>query len=151
MPVAIQLDASGDRCVYKSTRGRIYTPAEEHPLDWTFAKICVQTADALHHEMSTHLARCHFAIEPIAVATRRQLDTEHPLALLLNTHMRFHIANDAVARYTLSTLSPLVHSQSSPSLLTAVQPRATVRASEALSASCRSACALVGSLLCACL
>ena len=27
---------------------------------------------------------------------------EHPIALLLNTHLHFHIANDAVAAYTLS-------------------------------------------------
>ncbi|NJR41780.1 MAG: hypothetical protein HC767_03080 [Akkermansiaceae bacterium] len=63
---------------------------------------CLQVADSLHHEMSSHLARCHFTIEPIAVAVHRTLADEHPLALLLNTHMRFHIANDSVAAYTLS-------------------------------------------------
>lgn len=52
--------------------------------------------------MSTHLARCHFTIEPIAVAVHRTMAEEHPIALLLNTHLHFHIANDAVAAYTLS-------------------------------------------------
>jgi arachidonate 15-lipoxygenase len=61
----------------------------------------VQVADTLHHEMSSHLARCHFTMEPIAIAIHRTLADEHPIALLLNTHMRFVIANDSVAAYTL--------------------------------------------------
>lgn len=58
--------------------------------------------------MSSHLARCHFTIEPIAVAVHRTMAEEHPIALLLNTHLRFHISNDAVAAYTLSAHPPHV-------------------------------------------
>lgn len=103
MPLAIQLDASVDPVTYTRKNSRVYTPNEQHPMDWLFAKICVQCADSLHHEMSSHLARCHFTMEPIAVAVHRTIADEHPIALLLNTHMRFHIANDSVAAYTLST------------------------------------------------
>jgi hypothetical protein len=42
MPVAIQLDASTDAVVYKRKHSRVWTPAEKHPFDWLFAKICVQ-------------------------------------------------------------------------------------------------------------
>jgi arachidonate 15-lipoxygenase len=92
IPIAIQL--SGD------DNSRIYTPSNDKE-DWLYAKLCVQVADANHHEMATHLGRTHFAMEPFAVATARQLYKTHPLSLLLAPHFRFMIANNHLGRQQL--------------------------------------------------
>jgi arachidonate 15-lipoxygenase len=92
IPVAIQL--SGD------DNSRIYTPSDDDQ-DWLYAKLCVQVADGNHHEMATHLGRTHFAMEPFAVATARQLAEAHPLSLLLTPHFRFMIANNHLGRQQL--------------------------------------------------
>jgi arachidonate 15-lipoxygenase len=92
IPVAIQL--SGD------DNSRIYTPSDNDQ-DWLYAKLCVQVADGNHHEMATHLGRTHFAMEPFAVATARQLAEAHPLSLLLTPHFRFMIANNHLGRQQL--------------------------------------------------
>jgi arachidonate 15-lipoxygenase len=92
IPIAIQL--SGD------DNSRLYTPADDEQ-DWFYAKLCVQVADGNHHEMATHLCRTHFAMEPFAVATARQLAETHPLSLLLAPHFRFLIANNHLGRLQL--------------------------------------------------
>ena len=88
-PIAIQLDPNPD--------SHVYTPFDP-PVDWLFAKLCVQVADANHHEMSSHLARTHLVMEPIAIVTARQLAKNHPLSLLLKPHFRFMLTNNDLAR-----------------------------------------------------
>lgn len=92
IPVAIQLNGDDN--------SRIYTPSDDDQ-DWLYAKLCVQVADGNHHEMATHLGRTHFAMEPFAVATARQLAEAHPLSLLLTPHFRFMIANNHLGRQQL--------------------------------------------------
>lgn len=41
-PVCIQVDASLDPVEFKFKTSKIYTPKEEHPNNWMFAKICTQ-------------------------------------------------------------------------------------------------------------
>lgn len=84
IPIAIQLSADDE--------SRIYTPSEKNGLDWFFAKLCVQVADANHHEMSTHLCRTHFVMEPFAISTARQFAETHPVRILLTPHFRFMLA-----------------------------------------------------------
>jgi arachidonate 15-lipoxygenase len=91
-PIAIQLDPKPG--------SRVYTPFDK-PLDWLFAKLCVQVADANHHEMSSHLGRTHLVMEPIAIVTARQLAKNHPLSLLLKPHFRFMLTNNELARTRL--------------------------------------------------
>ncbi|WP_333367384.1 lipoxygenase family protein [Microcoleus sp. N3A4] len=88
-PIAIQLDPNPD--------SHVYTPLDP-PVDWLFAKLCVQVADANHHEMSSHLGRTHLVMEPIAIVTARQLAQNHPLSLLLKPHFRFMLTNNELAR-----------------------------------------------------
>lgn len=88
-PIAIQLDPKPG--------SHVYTPFDP-PLDWLFAKLCVQVADANHHEMSSHLGRTHLVMEPIAIVTARQLAKNHPLSLLLKPHFRFMLTNNDLAR-----------------------------------------------------
>ena len=89
VPIAIQLDPNPG--------SHLYTPFDP-PVDWLFAKLCVQVADANHHEMSSHLGRTHLVMEPIAIATARQLAKNHPLSLLLKPHFRFMLVNNELAR-----------------------------------------------------
>jgi len=91
-PIAIQLDPKPG--------SHLYTPFDP-PLDWLFAKLCVQVADANHHEMSSHLGRTHLVMEPIAIVTARQLAKNHPLSLLLKPHFRFMLTNNELARTRL--------------------------------------------------
>jgi arachidonate 15-lipoxygenase len=90
VPIAIQLNASTDH--------KVYTPFEQNPLDWLFAKLCVQIADGNHHEMSSHLCRTHLVMEPIAIGTARQLAENHPLSLLLKPHFLFMLTNNHLAQ-----------------------------------------------------
>ncbi|MEG3840591.1 lipoxygenase family protein [Microcoleus sp. herbarium14] len=88
-PIAIQLDPKPG--------SHLYTPFDP-PVDWLFAKLCVQVADGNHHEMSSHLGRTHLVMEPIAIVTARQLAKNHPLGLLLKPHFRFMLTNNDLAR-----------------------------------------------------
>jgi arachidonate 15-lipoxygenase len=88
-PIAIQLDPKPG--------SHLYTPFDP-PIDWLYAKLCVQVADANHHEMSSHLGRTHLVMEPIAIVTARQLAKNHPLSLLLKPHFRFMLTNNDLAR-----------------------------------------------------
>ncbi len=83
-----------------SRTGPVITPGDRH-WSWQYAKLCVQIADANHHEMSTHLCRTHFVMEPFAIATARQLAKNHPLGLLLRPHFRFLLANGELGRTRL--------------------------------------------------
>ncbi|MBE9029281.1 lipoxygenase [filamentous cyanobacterium LEGE 11480] len=91
-PIAIQIGTAAE--------SPVYTPFDQ-PEKWLFAKLCVQVADANHHEMDTHLCRTHFVMEPFAVATARQLADSHPLNLLLTPHLRFMLANNHLGRERL--------------------------------------------------
>ncbi len=101
VPIAIQLDASTDRKVYTPKDSKVYTPFEKNPLDWLFAKFCVQIADANHHEMNSHLCRTHFVMAPIAIGTARQLAYNHPLSILLRPHFMFMLTNNHLGQQRL--------------------------------------------------
>ncbi|AFZ14357.1 Arachidonate 15-lipoxygenase [Crinalium epipsammum PCC 9333] len=101
VPIAIQLDASKNSKVYTPTNSKVYTPFEQNPLDWLFAKLCVQIADGNHHEMSSHLCRTHFVMEPIAIGTAHQLAENHPLSLLLRPHFLFMLTNNHLGQQRL--------------------------------------------------
>jgi len=79
----------------------IYYPHEVSEIDWLVAKLCVQMADANHHEMASHLCRTHFVIEPFAIATARQLAENHPLGVLLRPHFRFMLSTNYTGRTVL--------------------------------------------------
>ncbi len=98
-PVAIQLEAHREES--------IFTPSDD-PTDWLIAKLCVQIADANHHEMITHLCRTHLVIEAIAVVTARELAQNHPLNVLLQPHSRFTLNyNDGVRKSLISPGGPV--------------------------------------------
>ena len=76
-PFAIQLG--------QESEGRdIYTP--DDGWSWQIAKGMVMVAYANHHEVIAHLAETHLILEPIVIATYRQLSHRHPLYALLFHH-----------------------------------------------------------------
>ncbi len=91
VPFAIQLGQSRDL--------QIFTPRNSH--SWSVAKLMVQAADGNHHEMATHLARTHLAVEPFAVATTGILSKDHPVRQFLAPALKFVTARNLAARQRL--------------------------------------------------
>ncbi len=90
IPIAIQCSQ-----VPSPTNPIFLCQADEEP-NWMLAKTIVEIADANYHEAISHLGRCHMFIEPFAIATPRQLATNHPLFILLQPHFGQTLAiNDA--------------------------------------------------------
>jgi len=91
LPVAIEL---------KSELGNnklIYTP-QDSPLDWFFAKLCLQVAEGNHQELGTHFSYTHAVMAPFAIVTARQLGENHPLALLLKPHFQFMLFDNDLGK-----------------------------------------------------
>lgn len=76
--------------------GRVVTPALTggDTDDWTRAKLYVQSADATHHQLFSHLSYTHLAMEVFAIATPRQLPSNHPFYQLLSPHLQFLLATN---------------------------------------------------------
>jgi arachidonate 15-lipoxygenase len=95
-PVALfhRTDKGLEPVLIELEKGRVITPeiTGESADDWMRAKLYVQTADANHHELIAHLSYTHFAMEALAIATQRQLPTNHPVYQLLSPHFKFLIA-----------------------------------------------------------
>ena len=98
-PIAIQLEQTFDE---ETTP--IFTPNDcansddPNGLKWSIAKYFVNVSCAIQHEAVAHLGDCHLIIEPIVVASHRQLSENHPLLKLLIPHFRFtiNINDDAI-------------------------------------------------------
>ena len=91
-PICIQLAQKFD-----SESAPIFTPNncadanDPNLLKWRAAKYNVNAVAAMQHESVAHLGDCHLIIEPIVVASNRQLSVQHPLLMLLKPHFRFTI------------------------------------------------------------
>ncbi|WP_017327314.1 lipoxygenase family protein [Synechococcus sp. PCC 7336] len=91
LPVAIELKSEATNTPI------VYTP-KDAPLDWLFAKLCVQVADANHQELGSHFAFTHTAMGPFAMVTARQLAENHPVSLLLEPHFQFMLFDNDLGR-----------------------------------------------------
>lgn len=65
--------------------------------DWLIAKTIVKTSDINYHEVASHLCLTHLVIDPIVVATYRQLSDKHPLHQLLAPHFEGTLPINALA------------------------------------------------------
>ncbi len=98
-PIAIQLAQKHD-----PESAPIFTPNDSaggndpNLLKWRIAKWVVNVVSAIQHEAVAHLGDCHLIIEPMVVASHRQLSKQHPLLKLLIPHFRFtiNINDDAI-------------------------------------------------------
>jgi arachidonate 15-lipoxygenase len=72
------------------------TPSD-NPWSWQIAKTMVKVADINYHEVASHLCLTHLVVEPIVVATYRQLSSRHPVHKLLAPHFEGTIPINALA------------------------------------------------------
>lgn len=84
------------------------TPGRSNPIftpkdgtTWRLARLHVQVADGSYHELISHLGLTHLVIEEFAMATPRQLSTQHPLYLLLMPHFQGTLFINASAESSL--------------------------------------------------
>lgn len=116
-PIAIQLGQQ-----YHAVNTPLFTPnncaGENDPngLKWRLAKFLVNTTCAMHHESIAHLGDCHLVIEPMVLATHRQLSTEHPIFKLLYPHFRFTININYDARNVLIAPGGVVATNVGPAI-----------------------------------
>ena len=75
----------------------LLTPSIAGRWDWLMAKTLVKTADANYHEVVTHLGLTHLVIDPIVIASFRQLPPAHPLHKLLIPHFEGTLPINALA------------------------------------------------------
>lgn len=94
VPIAIQFHQ------IPSSENPIWTPNDAE-MDWICAKLWLRNSDAQIHQMITHLLRVHLFMEPVAVATYRQLPSLHPLWKLLAPHIRGVFAINTLGRSVL--------------------------------------------------
>lgn len=97
MPAAIQLYQ------VPSETNPIFTPNPAHttPGCWAVAKMHVQVADALLHEVTSHYLATHAYVEVIYISMMRNLAVLHPVSELLRPHFWFTMALQSSARSDL--------------------------------------------------
>lgn len=116
-PVAIQLAQQHD-----VETAPIFTPNDSanandgNGLKWQVAKYIVNAMQAIHHESVAHFGACHLAIEPVVLATHRQLAARHPVHILLKPHLRFTIHINSTARANLIVPGGVVETNVGPDL-----------------------------------
>lgn len=92
-PIAIQLGTDPATCP-------VFTPTDSDP-DWTAAKAYLACAEGNTHQIVTHALRTHFAMEPIIMATMRNLPSAHPVFKIVRRHCRYTLAINEGARGSL--------------------------------------------------
>ncbi|HLO88453.1 MAG TPA: lipoxygenase family protein [Nostocaceae cyanobacterium] len=99
-------------------KGRVITPviADDTIDDWQKAKLYFQIADATHHELISHLCYTHLAMEALAIATPRQLPSNHPVYQLLSPHFQFLLAINHQANKVLLSAGAATENLLAPTL-----------------------------------
>ncbi|MEO1373960.1 MAG: lipoxygenase family protein [Cyanobacteria bacterium J06635_10] len=92
IPIAIQLGQVPGESL-------LCTPLDG--VDWHLAKLIAQTADFYVNQLYRHLGQTHLVMEPIALATARELAVRHPVNVLLKPHFEFTMAINSLADQVL--------------------------------------------------
>ncbi|KAG1686589.1 Arachidonate 12-lipoxygenase, 12R-type [Nymphon striatum] len=86
LPLAIQLQRNANASdVFYS---------DDPKLSWIFAKMFYNCAEAVHHQMVTHLGRSHLLIDKAAIALLREVSPSHPVYKLMKPHFFGMFANN---------------------------------------------------------
>lgn len=94
------LQAIAIQCGQNPNTNPIVTP-KSGKYAWLFAKTVVHIADANYHEAVSHLGRTHLFVGCFAIATHRQLPSNHPLYQLLIPHFAGNLAINNAAHEQL--------------------------------------------------
>lgn len=116
-PVAIELSLGAIND--PPAERHVYTPAEEGTEEgalWLLAKTHVRVNEAGYHQVIGHWLFTHAILEPIIIATHRQLSTMHPVYKLLRPHFLNTMETNQVARQTLLSAAGFVESCFSSSI-----------------------------------
>ncbi len=92
IPIAIQLGQVPGESL-------LCTPLDG--VDWTLAKLITQMADFYVNQLYRHLGQTHLVMEPIALATVRELAARHPVNVLLKPHFEFTMAINSLGDQVL--------------------------------------------------
>ena len=92
----------------------IVTPAQGWL--WRMANLCVQVADANHHEASAHLGRTHLVMEAVVVAMKNALAPNHPVSVMLAAHTKTTLAINHSAKTDLIAPGGTVDSTFAPKI-----------------------------------
>ncbi|XP_057964766.1 linoleate 9S-lipoxygenase 6-like [Malania oleifera] len=103
-PLAIELSLPAHSSSSTTTHSsRVFVPAVQgtDAALWQLAKAHVAANDSAYHQLVTHWLKTHAVIEPVIIASRRQLSVMHPIHWLLGPHFRDTIHVNALARRIL--------------------------------------------------
>ncbi|XP_047315235.1 probable linoleate 9S-lipoxygenase 5 [Impatiens glandulifera] len=101
-PLAIELSLPNPN-IENEEISQVYMPAENgiEGTIWQLAKAYVAANDAGYHQLICHWLHTHAVMEPIIIATNRQLSVVHPIHKLLHPHFRDTMNLNALARQGL--------------------------------------------------
>ncbi|CAI9102206.1 OLC1v1000442C5 [Oldenlandia corymbosa var. corymbosa] len=111
-PLAIELSLPNPNGDEFGAVSKVYTPGGngvEGSL-WQLAKTYVAVNDSGVHQLISHWLHTHAVIEPIVIATNRQLSVVHPIHKLLHPHFRDTMTINALARQTLTNAGGFIES-----------------------------------------
>ncbi|XP_047954601.1 probable linoleate 9S-lipoxygenase 5 [Salvia hispanica] len=102
-PLAIELSLPHPDGDEHGAVSQVYTPAQDgvEGSIWQLAKAYVGVSDSGVHQLISHWLNTHAAIEPVVIATNRQLSVMHPIHKLLQPHFRDTMNINAFARQIL--------------------------------------------------
>ncbi|KAK6929981.1 Lipoxygenase, C-terminal [Dillenia turbinata] len=102
-PLAIELSLPHPQGDHHGAVNQVYTPAENgiEGAVWQLAKAYAAVNDSGCHQLISHWLNTHAVIEPLVIATNRQLSVLHPIHKLLHPHFRDTMYINALARQIL--------------------------------------------------
>ncbi|KAL2608338.1 hypothetical protein R1flu_026911 [Riccia fluitans] len=116
-PIAIELSVPPHSGSTSAIR-RIFLPpaagSTEKDYCWELAKIHANSIDFGYHELVTHWLRSHAVMEPIIIASNRQLSRMHPLFNLLLPCFKNTLNINAIAWQSLINATGIIEDNFSP-------------------------------------
>ncbi|CAM6039179.1 unnamed protein product [Sphagnum compactum] len=96
---------------------RVFLPPDKESTKnwvWELAKSHVISNDSAFHQVVNHFTRTHAVIEPIIIATNRQLSVLHPINLILVPHFKNTMDINSAARQALINAGGIIESSFTP-------------------------------------
>nr|XP_024380206.1 linoleate 9S-lipoxygenase-like [Physcomitrium patens]PNR51725.1 hypothetical protein PHYPA_010913 [Physcomitrium patens] len=116
IPIAIELSLPPCEGENQSSMNRVVTPPPLNTKNWTWelAKTHVMSNDAGYHQLISHWLRSHATMEPVIIATHRQLSSLHPVHQALVPHFKNTMDINAAARKALVNAGGIIEKTFTP-------------------------------------